>query len=287
MTYYGSFMKKHFDTKLSESDFTKIANFVYEQAGIKLPPVKRPMVEGRLRKRLKVCHFYCFKQYTQFVLSKKGQEEVVYMIDSLTTNKTDFFREIVHFDYLTHHLLPKLTAQGIGKNRPLRVWSAGCSSGQEPYTMAMVLEEWNRNNPTIDYSIFASDISTSVLKKAKQALYNMSDITPVPLMMRERYILKSDRDSSVIKMARNLRKRITFNRLNFKDQRYALPHSMDIIFCRNVMIYFDGPTQEAIINRFCDNLTAHGHLFIGHSETINGLNVPLSMVGSTIYQKDK
>lgn len=280
-------MKNYFDCKLSESDFTKIAAFVYELVGIKLPRVKSGMVEGRLRKRLKFYNFDCFKQYTRFVLSQKGQEEVIYLIDALTTNKTDFFREIVHFNYLTQQLLPKLTAQGIGKNRPLRIWSAGCSSGQEAYTLAMVLEEWNRNNPLIDYSIYATDISISVLKKAKKAIYSISDIAPVPLMMRERYMLRSNSDSSVIKIARNLRKRVTFNLLNFKDQQYDLPHSMDIIFCRNVMIYFDGPTQETIINRFCDNLTANGHLFIGHSESVNGLNVPLSMVGSTIYQKKK
>lgn len=279
-------MASFFDTKLTKSDFSKIANFVYQQVGIKLPLVKIGMVEGRLRKRLRVCNFDCFKQYTKFVLSAKGQEEVIYLIDVLTTNKTDFFREIQHFDYLTQQLLPRLTAQGIGKKRPLRIWSAGCSSGQEPYTLAMVLEEWNRNNPAIEYSIFATDISISVLKKAKAAIYRILDIAPIPALMRERYILKSNSDSSVIKMAANLRKRVTFKLLNLKDQTYDLPYKMDIIFCRNVMIYFDGPTQEAIINRYCDNLTSLGHLFIGHSESMNGLNVPLSMVGTTIYQKN-
>lgn len=276
-----------FEQQLSDLDFDKIANFIYKQVGIKLPSVKKNMVEGRLRKRLRANNIDCFNEYTKFVLGEKGQSEVIYLIDVLTTNKTNFFREINHFEYLTSTLLPHLTDKEIGINRPLRIWSAGCSSGEEPYTLAMVLHEWNRLNPAIDFTIFASDISISVLKKAKKAIYTEADITPVSLDYRKRYVLKSNNDSQVVKMSSMLRNKITFKLLNLKDDVYDVPHKMDIIFCRNVMIYFDKVTQESIINKYAKNLVSKGFLFLGHSESINDLNVPLKTVASNIYQKNQ
>ncbi len=278
-------MNEQFDMKLSEFDFDKISNFVYQQVGIKLPKVKTSMVEGRLRRRLRAVNAKGFKDYTKFVLGPDGKAEVVYLIDAITTNKTNFFREIKHFEYLTDVLLPQLTKMGVGKNRPLRIWSAGCSSGEEPYTLAMVLHEWNRNNPAIDFSIWATDISITVLKKAKQAIYSDLDVAPVPLTLRQNYMLRSNAHPKVIKMSLALRDKITFGVLNLKQDHYELPHIMDIIFCRNVMIYFDAKTQEGIIHRYCENMVPKGHLFLGHSEGIHGFNVPLTPMGSTIYQK--
>ncbi len=280
-------MNTLFEENLSSFDFEKIANFIYKQVGIKLPSIKKSMVEGRLRKRLRATNIDCFNEYTKFILSKSGQSEVIYLIDSLTTNKTNFFREIKHFEYLTNTLLPHLTDKRIGITRPLRIWSAGCSSGEEPYSIAMVLHEWNRLNPAIDFSILATDISISVLKKAKKAIYTETDIAPVPLAYRKNYILRNNDDYQMVKMSSRLRDKITFKLLNLKIDHYELPYTMDIIFCRNVMIYFDKATQENIINKYADNLVTEGFLFLGHSESINDLHVPMKTITSNVYQKNK
>lgn len=280
-------MKEIFDSKLSDFDFERISTFVYQQVGIKLPVVKKGMVEGRLRRRLRASNIPSYRDYTKFVLGPKGEQETIYLIDAITTNKTNFFREIKHFEYLSEVLLPQLTHQGMNKNRPLRIWSAGCSSGEEPYTLAMVLHEWNRVNTKIDFTILATDISVTVLKKAKKAIYTEADISPVPIEYRKQYMLRSDNNRELVKMSPLLRDKISFSVLNLKSDNFELPHEMDIIFCRNVMIYFDDKTQKAIINNFCKNLKSKSHLFLGHSESTNGMNVPLNMVASTIYQKNQ
>lgn len=274
-----------FSEQLSEYDFEKIANFIYKQVGIKLPAIKKTMVEGRLRKRLRATNLNTFREYTKLVLGKNGHSEIIYLIDTITTNKTNFFREIKHFEYLTNSLLPSIVQKGAGINRPINIWSAGCSSGEEPYTLAMVLHEWSKLNQKIDFNILATDISITVLKKAKQAIYSESDIAPVPQHLRKNYILRSDDNAEVVKMSSLLRDRVTFKVLNLKDVHYDLPHTMDIIFCRNVMIYFDKTTQENIINKYANNLVSKGHLFLGHSESINDLNVPMKVIDSNVYQK--
>ncbi len=278
-------MNQIFSEQLSEYDFEKIASFIYKQVGIKLPAIKKTMVEGRLRKRLRATNLKTFREYTKWVLGKSGNSEIIYLIDTITTNKTNFFREIKHFEYLTNSLLPSIVQNGIGMNRPINIWSAGCSSGEEPYTLAMVLHEWSKFNQAIDFNILATDISITVLKKAKQAIYSEADIAPVPQHMRKNYILRSDNNTQVVKMSPLLRNKITFKLLNLKDEFYELPHTMDIIFCRNVMIYFDKITQENIINKYASNLVSKGHLFLGHSESINDLNVPMKVIDSNVYQK--
>ncbi|MBE0617407.1 MAG: methyltransferase domain-containing protein, partial [Proteobacteria bacterium] len=201
------------------------------------------------------------------------------------TNKTDFFREPQHFEYLVRAALPELVRTGAGLRRPVAVWSAGCSTGEEPYTLAMVLAEVAESLPGVRYLILATDISTAVLHKAQQAVYEEERILPVAAPLRKKYLLRSrDRTRSLVRVAPELRQHVRFRMLNFMDGSFGLRESMDVIFCRNVMIYFDRETQEALLNRFCRHLAPGGYVFLGHSETINGLQVPLTQVAPTIYR---
>ncbi|PCK07546.1 MAG: chemotaxis protein CheR [Alteromonadaceae bacterium] len=271
--------------KLSMEDFNRLARLVCQTAGINFTVAKHAMVEGRVRKRLKATSIETYKEYLDYVVSAQGGDEAIRLIDCLTTNKTNFFRESQHFDYMIDHLLPRLAEEGVGRHRPLRIWSAGCSSGEEPYTLAMILEEWNQHHAVMDFEIHATDISLSALKKASLAIYTEQDVKPISLALRRKYLLRSLADENVIKIAPRVKKHVSFARLNFQDADYVLPSSFDIIFCRNVLIYFNKDVVERVINRLCVALVAQGSLFLGHSESIHGLNVPLDTVSPTTYQK--
>jgi len=207
------------------------------------------------------------------------------MIDAVTTNKTDFFREQKHFDYLNEVVLPevmnKLKSAII---RSFHVWSAGCSTGEEPYTLAMLLNEFAENNPTFRFSILATDISTKALESAQLGMYQEEKIAPVPMVLRHKYLLRG-RDKPVVRIVPALRSSVHFMHLNFMNKEYDLAEMMGVIFCRNVIIYFDRPTQESILQRICRYLSPGGYLFMGHSETLNGLDLPLEQVSASIYRR--
>jgi chemotaxis protein methyltransferase CheR len=284
-TVPGTDQLSHHSVAMTEKDFRLFSKLIESVCGIKMPDVKRHMLESRLRKRLRILEMHSFREYYDFLTSPEGRRiEMVPMIDSVTTNKTDFFREPAHFTYLTKKVLPELLRTMAG-NR-VRIWSAGCSSGEEPYTLAMVLSDYARDCERFTFSILATDICTSVLETAHRGIYEDEKIAPVPHDLRKRYLLRSkDRSRGIIRMAPEIRSLITFRRLNFLDDGYSIQDRMQIIFCRNVLIYFDRPTQEKVINNFCSHLQPGGHLFLGHSETINGLDVPLVQVNSTVYRK--
>ncbi|MBV6342435.1 CheR family methyltransferase [Candidatus Magnetobacterium casense] len=271
---------------LSEKDFQRLSHFVHTEVGIKMPPAKKTMLEARLQRRLRSLQIRNFTDYLDFVFSPAGFEsELVHLIDAITTNKTDFFREPQHFEYLVNKALPELMrTQGAGIRRKLMVWSAGCSTGEEPYTMAMVLSEFSEKNDT-DFMIIATDISTKVLDKAKSAIYEEERVIPVPNNLKKKYLLRSkDRSKGLVRIVPELREIIKFRRLNFMDSDFGFRETMDVIFCRNVVIYFDRKTQEQLLNRFARYLARGGYLFMGHSETLNGLNVPFVQVAPTIYR---
>ncbi len=276
------------DAVLSSRDFTRLSRLIYEQSGIKMPDVKKQMVEARLGKRLKSLGFHSFSAYCDYLFSSEGlEQELIGMIDLITTNKTDFFRESAHFDYLVQRVLPVwVQEQNALSGRKLRVWSAGCSTGEEPYTLAMTLNEFAEKFPGFDYQILATDLSTRVLEKAKQAVYDDERVAPVPELLKRKYLLRSkDRSSGKVRIVPELREKVRFRRLNFMDDDFGIREPFDIIFCRNVVIYFDRPTQERLLNKFYANLAKDGLIFMGHSETLNGLDVPLVMVHPTIYGK--
>lgn len=274
--------------KISQREFKRLGEFIHANYGIKMPPIKKTMLEARLQKRLRLLGFDSFSEYSKYLFSPEGiEKELVHMVDMVTTNKTDFFREPQHFTYLTGNTLPLLAEEsGAGTQRPLKIWSAGCSSGEEPYTMAIVLSEYAQQHPGFTFQILASDISSRVLEHAANAVYQESKVDPVPFQLKKKYLLRSkDRDKREIRIVPALRNLVSFRRINFMESEFGLREKMDIIFCRNVIIYFDRPTQEKLLNRLAGHLLSGGYIFMGHSETLSGLNVPLTAVAPTVYRK--
>jgi chemotaxis protein methyltransferase CheR len=272
---------------LTMEDFKRLSTFIYREYGIKMPEIKKTMLQSRLHKRLRELNMSSYKEYVEFVFSKEGQQsEIIHMIDVVSTNKTDFFREPVHFEFLHSTVLPELI--GNNKNRFLKIWSAGCSSGEEPYTISMSLNEYMIQNPgfQFDYNILATDISTRMLKSAVEGIYKEDRIEMLPLTLKKRYLLRSkNRTNPTIRIIPDLRRKITYQRLNFMDNYYNVPDNFDIIFCRNVLIYFDRDTQEKVINKLCYKLKPDGYFFLGHSESITNFDVPLIQLRPTIFRK--
>lgn len=271
--------------KMSDRDFKRLSDFIYNNYGIKMPVEKKVMLQSRLHKRLRALGIFTFEEYVEYVFSKAGLHEMVLMMDQVSTNKTDFFREPHHFEMLTGSILPEYTRNSsIRKN--LRIWSAGCSSGEEAYTLTMVLESYLEQNNVFDYHIYCTDISTKVLQIAVDAIYKEERVAAVPLLYKKKYLLRSKNPlERKVRIAPELRSKTTFARLNLMDSFYDTPNSFDIIFCRNVLIYFDRETQERVINKLLSKLKRGGYLFLGHSESIMGLNVPLKQVKPTVFVK--
>lgn len=275
---------------LSSKDFSRLSTFIYSEFGIKMPAGKQTMLEGRLAKRLRNLKLDSYTEYCDFLFSEAGKKtELVHLVNAVTTNKTDFFREPSHFDYLTQSVLPTLGKNsGAGVRSKLKIWSAGCSTGEEPYTLTMVLSEYAQLHPEFSagYSILATDISTRVLQMAKNAVYHHDRIAPISQPLRKKYLLKSkDRNNPVVRIVPELRSQVTFGHLNFMVEDFGLRETLDIIFCRNVIIYFDKETQERLMHKFCRYLVPGGYLFLGHSESLHGYNLPLVQVAPTVYQR--
>jgi len=274
---------------MTQAEFSRFSEFIIGQCGIKMPPSKKIMLEARLQKRLRTLGISNFREYYDHVLGDGGHDELVHMLDAVTTNKTDFFREPVHFNYLAQTILPEFIAERERsriKDKPFVVWSAGCSTGEEPYTLAMVLSEFADQHPSFKFSICATDISTRVLDRAKDAVYDAERVAAVPLAMKQKYLLRSkDPSKGVVRIGPALRSLIQFKRLNLMEEAFSFSEPVDVIFCRNVIIYFDRKTQEQLIARFCKVLKTDGHLFLGHSESIHGFTLPLRRLTSTVYIK--
>lgn len=275
---------KVFSAKMSDKDFRRLSNFITEHAGIKLPDVKKVMLQSRLQKRLRELNMDNYKDYVDFVFSEEGlQNEIIHMLDVVSTNKTDFFREPVHFEFLEKHVLPEYVRQ-FPVSRQMKIWSAGCSSGEEVYTIAMSLSECKENYPGIDFRILGTDISTDILQRALNAVYKEEKVETVPVKLKKKYLLRSkDRKLKKVRVVSELRNKASFKRLNFMDTSYNIAEEFDVIFCRNVLIYFNRDTQEKVINRLCTKLRKGGYFFIGHSESIMGMDVPLKQIKPTIF----
>lgn len=277
-------------SKVSMSDecFARLSTFIQGNYGIKMPEAKRGMLESRLQKRLRKLGMRSFEEYGEYLFSPEGQKkEIVYMLNQVTTNKTDFFREPAHFEYLYNDVLPKMSAnRGIGVRRPLEVWSAGCSSGEEPYTIAMVMAEFAAANEGFDFNILGTDISMRVLNAAVKGIYKEHLAEPVPERLKKRYLMRSrDRDRCRVRIVPDLRRKVRFKYLNFMNDELNVGKIMDMIFCRNVIIYFERAVQEELIRKLCDNLATGGLLFLGHSETLHGMSFPLKSVAPMVYRK--
>lgn len=285
----GQFHHKELDPlALSHKSFARFAQFITGQLGIKMSESKVPMLQSRLMRRLRELQIGSLEEYQEYLFNSAGShEELVHFIDAITTNKTDFFREPQHFDYLVNTALRNVSPGRAGEIPwHLKLWCAGCSSGEEPYTLAMVLSEYAREHPGFDFSILATDISTKMLDHAQTGIYDAARIEPVPEPLRQRCLLRSnDPARHQVRIVPELRSKLTFRRLNFMDADYGMKQTFDVIFFRNVMIYFDKETQEAVLQKQCRCLRPGGYLFVGHSESLAGLNIPVTMVNSAVFRK--
>ncbi len=270
---------------LDSSDFLRLSNFIGSHFGIKLPPNKKILLQCRLQKRLKHLQLSSFKEYADYVLSSNGiNEEVAQMIDAVSTNKTDFFREPIHFDFLTNGGIKEYI--DLTGKRKLNVWSAGCSSGEEPYTLAMVFREYALLNTYFDFEITATDIADSVLQQAINGIYPLEKTQTIPGDLRKKYFLKGRNSfENKAKVTPELGNRIKFGKFNLLSNDFSSLGKFDIIFCRNVLIYFEREVQNKILDQFCRILNNGGYLFLGHSESISGYSLPLRHIKPTIFRK--
>jgi chemotaxis protein methyltransferase CheR len=259
--------------QLTDRNYQRLAELLQGHVGIRLPPTKRTMVEGRPRKRVRALGFDDLDTYCRSLFDHGTLEsEFVHLIDAVTTNKTDFFREPDHFDYLAENAVPALLVAKPGSRpRTLKLWSAACSIGAEPYTIAMVMEELGQRYRGLDYAILGTDISTDVLQQAVTAVYPEEMVDPVPPGMRQRFLMRSrNPERRQVRIVPELRRRVRFLRMNLMDASYPVERDVDVIFCRNVLIYFDRPTQNAVLERLCSHLGPGGYLFLGHAESAAG-----------------
>ena len=269
---------------LSDKNFRRLAELIHSYSGIKMPTGKRTMLEGRLRRRMRVLGIPRLDAYCRFLFEDDGLEsEIVHLMDAVTTNKTEFFREPGHFRFLQTTALPALAKAG---RRTIKVWSAACSTGAEPYTLAMVLEEHARSARQ-DYAILCTDLCTQVLDQAVAGMFSESMIQPVDMELRRRYVMRArDPERREVRIVPQLRSKLSFARLNLMDDSYPVERDMDLVFCRNILIYFDKPTQGRVLQRLCDHIRPGGYLFLGHSESIVGLNLPVTQIANTVFQRD-
>ncbi|HNZ52878.1 MAG TPA: protein-glutamate O-methyltransferase CheR [bacterium] len=268
---------------LSDSEFDKLRELVYKISGISLANTKKELVISRFSKRLKELKLSSFGEYHDLLVSPGGFSEVQNFINSITTNKTDFFRESHHFDFIVSTFIPQVVAS----SRPVvRVWSAACSTGEEPYTIAMVMSKYLVEPYGIPVKILATDIDTNVLKAAARGVYDSHAIGQVPEKYLKKYFLRGKGDSfGLFKVKDDIRSMVTFKQLNFIAPEYPITSTFDIIFCRNVIIYFSPETKKQVVGKLFRYLSEGGYIMMGHSETLFNMIEGLVYLKNTVYQK--
>ncbi|HEY3332480.1 MAG TPA: protein-glutamate O-methyltransferase CheR [Capsulimonadaceae bacterium] len=277
--------------QIDDNEFKKVQALIYREAGISLSDAKRNLVQSRLMKRLRYHNLNSYREYLN-LLANQGEsgDEITHLINSLTTNKTDFFRESHHFEFIHNRLLPEVkdAANKGARSRRIRMWHAGCSTGQEPYSNAMTICDGLGDTGTWDVKLLASDIDTNVLAAAREGEYRAEQVAPIPAGMRERYMDRDGRGPDAqYRVSQEIKSKIVFRQINLTDEPWPIRSDtrFDAIFCRNVIIYFDKPTQRRLFERFEHYLMPGGYLFIGHSETLFGISTAYESVGGTIYRK--
>jgi len=269
---------KEMDTEV----FEEMSRYIYSRCRIKLPPIKRTMLSSRISRRLRATGLKGYRQYFEYIKTLPDNDpEIMLMIDAVTTHKTEFFREEDQFDFLRQEVLP-----GAGTEQ-FRVWSAGCSSGEEVYTLAMVLEEYHRKKKALIYSVLGTDIATDMLRQGLNAVYSQRSIAPIRQELQREYLLRGTGcKSGLFRIVPELRRKVEFRRFNLTDAgAWDFDKKFDVIFCRNVIIYFDKMTQKALFTRFYRSLRSGGYLFIGCSETLHGVDAGFVPAGISVYRK--
>jgi len=269
--------------RLSNTDFRRLSTFIYDTFGIYLPEKKYYLLQNRLLSRLQKLGYTSFSDYADFVL-KQGEhgDEAFAMMDAVSTNKTEFFREKKHFEFLEKELLPQFYGQYI------KVWSAGCSSGEEVYSLAMLLNDEKQAGHISNFVVYGNDISKNILEKAVKAIYPYRAVASIPPGYRKKYLLRSrNKDNQTIRIVPELRAKTNFVWENLVGNRDTMPTGFQFVFCRNTLIYFDKETQNKVVSRLLKHLAPKGYLILGHSESlINNMPKGLKMVYPTVYQKE-
>ena len=276
---------------LSDSEFDVISKIIYKETRIIMGAQKKTLVTSRLGKRIKALNIENFKSYIEYLNSEKGKEELGNFINSVTTNKTDFFRENKHFEYMKSTFLPNWEkSYKEGKVKNLRIWSAACSTGEEPYSILITLYEYfgSRFND-YDIKVLASDIDTNVLAHAKEGVYREDVVSPIENSLLRKYFVRSkvlnDMEERKYKVKDILKSNLYFRPLNFKDDDYDIHSEFDLIFCRNVIIYFDKDFQKQLFHKLHSYMKSDSFIFIGHSETLFNLSDKFKYESSNIYMK--
>lgn len=278
------------EIRMNESERNDISSFIEGEFGIKMPPVKKVMLTSRLAKRLKILGLNSYSEYYKYIRSAEGMKgELFIFTDLVSTHETGFFREPQHFDYLLSSVIPELdAARGAGTRRPLRVLSAACSTGEEVYTIALMAEEYKRSRASSYlYRVTGTDISARVVHDAARGVYKDTRVQNVPLHLRRKYFMEGKGEKSgLVRIVPEVRACTEFFTMNLMDYTYPFSEGFDIVFCRNALIYFDRANQEKILRRLIGCLKKNGYLFIGHSETMTGYNLPVRCVEPTVYRRN-
>lgn len=270
------------DYTITPKEFEQFRTLIYQECGISLNESKKILLVSRLSKRLRTLELDSFQAYYDMVSGETEGEEFTLLLDLVSTNKTDFFREPKHFDFLRERILPTLQS-----TRRVRIWSSASSSGEEPYTIAMTLYDSVPDPERWDFQILASDISTRVLARAALGIYEDERVRDLSPDLVERHFLKGTGErAGMIKVKPHISQMVRYRRINLMDDTFPIKNPLDLIFCRNVMIYFDRPTQAQLVTKFYRYLKPGGYLFIGHSESLQRLEQPFKAVAPTIYQKE-
>jgi chemotaxis protein methyltransferase CheR len=267
--------------KFTEEDFNFVANKVYQQAGIKLAEHKKDMVYSRLARRLRELQLTTFAEYCNLIESPQGESEMGNFVNAVTTNLTSFFRESHHFD----HLKECLQNMESRSNKRLRIWSSASSCGPEPYSIAMTVCEGLKNYKAWDAKILATDIDTNMLDTAKKGEYNSKMLQNIPVAYRNKYVTKNSRKDNNGVMTENLKSLLSFKHLNLMNNVWPMKGPFDFVFCRNVVIYFDKPTQVELFKKISALMQSGSILYIGHSENLFKVSDDFELIGRTIYKR--
>ena len=271
--------------EVTDEEFILIRDLIYKNIGINLTEEKRSLVNGRLQKILRKLNFKTFKEYYQFLINDKSGEALSELANVISTNHTFFGREIDHFEYFVDIVLPEIEARAKKTNNfDIRVWSAGCSSGEEPYTLVMLMMEYfGKEYNKWKVGVLATDISLTVLERAKKGIYPDERVQPLPDIFKKKYFKHLPTGEWEVIDA--LKREVTFRRFNLMNEKFPFKSPFDVIFCRNVMIYFDEPTRERLVDKFYQFTAPNGYLFIGHSETLNRTKTKYVYLKPAVYKK--
>jgi chemotaxis protein methyltransferase CheR len=279
-------MDASFKATLSAEAYRTLVSLVYQHSRIRLGPDKQPMLINRLRKRLRVLGLASYDEYCAVLQSRQGPEEIEHLVDLISTNHTRFFREPEHFTFFTDRILPELVPRLAAEGSSLQVWSAAASSGEEPYTLALVLAEFFRGHVSVDWQVDASDISNGMLAQAQRGIYRLDAWHELPPELLRRYFLRGvGPHDGTCRVKPELRARVRFQRINLFQAQYPVPREQHVIFCRNVMIYFDPSSRATLVQKLTRQLAPGGFLVIGHSESLLGINHNLEPVRQSIFRR--